>query len=50
VAGQTAPGGGITLRDQPLVIAADDVIVRHLRSRLGDESGAETDSPISKTG
>lgn len=44
VAGQTAPGGGITLRDQPLVIAADDVIVRHLRSRLGDESGVETDS------
>src|SRR5688500_8926490 len=34
LAGQTAPGGGITLRDQPLVIAADDVIVRHIRSRL----------------
>lgn len=44
VAGQTAPGGGVTLRDQPLVIAADDVIIRHLRSRLGDESGVEADA------
>ncbi|MCS6627341.1 hypothetical protein N0B44_30980 [Roseibacterium beibuensis] len=44
LAGQTAPGGGITLRDQPLVIAADDVIVRHIRSRLGDESGGEADA------
>lgn len=44
LAGQTAPGGGITLRDHPLVIAADDVVVRHIRSRLGDESGIEADA------
>ena len=44
IAGQTAPGGGITLRDHPLVIAADDVVVRHLRSRLGDERGVEADA------
>lgn len=44
IAGQTAPGGGITLRDHPLVIAADDVVVRHLRSRLGGESGVEADA------
>ncbi|KQW83039.1 pectate lyase [Brevundimonas sp. Root1279] len=44
LAGQTAPGGGITLRDQPLIIAADDIIVRHIRSRLGDESGVEADA------
>ena len=44
IAGQTAPGGGITLRDHPLVVAADDVVIRHLRSRLGDESGVEADS------
>ena len=44
LAGQTAPGGGVTLRDQPLVIAADDVVVRHIRSRLGDESGVEADA------
>lgn len=44
LAGQTAPGGGIALRDHPLVIAADDVVVRHIRSRLGDESGTEADA------
>ena len=44
LAGQTAPGGGITLRDQPLVVAADDVVIRHIRSRLGDESGVEADA------
>lgn len=44
LAGQTAPGGGITLRDQPLIVAADDVVVRHIRSRLGDESGVEADA------
>ena len=44
VAGQTAPGGGITLRGQPLIVAADDVIVRHLRVRLGDETGVQEDA------
>jgi hypothetical protein len=44
IAGQTAPGGGITLRDHPLVVAADDVVIRHIRSRLGDESGIEADA------
>lgn len=44
IAGQTSPGGGITLRDYPLVVAADDVVVRHIRSRLGDESRIESDA------
>ncbi len=44
IAGQTAPGGGITLRDHPLVVAADDVVIRYVRSRLGDESGVEADA------
>jgi hypothetical protein len=44
IAGQTAPGGGVTLRDHPLVVAADDVVIRHIRSRLGDESGTEADA------
>lgn len=44
IAGQTAPGGGITLRDHALVVAADDVVVRYVRSRLGDESRIESDA------
>jgi hypothetical protein len=44
VAGQTAPGGGIAIRDQPLIVRADDVVIRHLRSRLGDESAVEADA------
>ena len=44
IAGQSAPGGGITLRDQPLLIEADDVVVRYLRVRLGDVGRTESDS------
>lgn len=44
VAGQTAPGGGITLRDQPLLIEADDVVVRFIRARLGDSTRVEADA------
>ncbi len=43
IAGQTAPGGGLTLRGQPLLISTDDVVVRHIRSRLGDEQGVEVE-------
>lgn len=44
IAGQAAPGDGVSLKNYPLVVAADDVIVRYVRSRLGDESGAEEDA------
>jgi pectinesterase len=35
IAGQSAPGDGVTLRNQPLVVATDDVVVRYIRSRGG---------------
>jgi pectate lyase len=39
IAGQTAPGGGICLKNYPLgVTRTHDVIVRYLRLRHGDES------------
>ena len=44
LAGQTAPGDGITLRGQPLVVAADDVVVRYIRVRLGDETQVQDDA------
>jgi len=35
IAGQTAPGGGILLRDAGLFIETHDVVVRFIRSRVG---------------
>lgn len=43
LAGQTAPGGGVCLKNFDFVVAADDVIVRHLRFRPGDEAKKAVD-------
>ncbi|MDP6996544.1 MAG: pectate lyase [Candidatus Poribacteria bacterium] len=46
LAGQTAPGKGITLRDQNFSIKhSKHIIVRYLRVRLGDENKAKGNSP-----
>ncbi len=44
IAGQTAPGDGICLKNGDLEIASHDIIVRYLRIRPGDEMKAETDA------
>ncbi len=44
IAGQTAPGGGICLKNYGLALVADHVIVRYLRCRPGDNTESEPDA------
>ena len=44
VAGQTAPGGGICIKDAGLVILTHDVLVQHIRIRPGNEGNVQPDT------
>lgn len=44
IAGQTAPGDGITLGNNSLNIYADNIIVRYIRVRYGDQTTEDGDA------
>ncbi len=44
IAGQTAPGDGILLRDAGLVIRTHDVVIRYVRVRIGESRVEKPDS------
>lgn len=44
ISGLGAPAGGIALADRSLIVNADDVVIRYIRSRLGSGSGEEGDA------
>jgi len=48
LAGQTAPSPGITLRGATLIVATHDVLIQHIRVRVGDDPSGP--SPGSRDG
>jgi pectate lyase len=44
IAGQTAPGDGITIGGHEVFVGANHVIIQHIRFRVGDVSGQEVDA------
>lgn len=44
IIGQTAPGDGITLKNHDITVASNNVLVRFIRIRPGDQKGEEVDA------
>lgn len=44
IAGQSAPGDGITLKNYPLKVKGENVIIRYIRSRMGDDREVQDDA------
>jgi pectate lyase len=43
IAGQTAPGYGVTIRNDPVIIQTHDIVIRYLRFRLGETGTTRAD-------